>query len=148
MENVQKIFCRQSEISVLEVLFILSHPTILLTVVQQHPFKPCKSASVSPSALLLTGGIKSRTAGVVQIPPLSLCPPLHHKHMGTLLCQCASQNTWLCLVTHGGQNTHTSTQDRHTFAHTKTHRANLAWRAYPWLSPDIPPTVSHTSNCG
>lgn len=79
----------------------------------------------------------------------SLCPPLSHKHMGASLCQCPSQNTWLCLVTHGGQCTHTNTQDRHTYIHTHTHYQPCMTGIsliVPWCSPlrTSPPTVGNT----
>lgn len=132
LKNVCSLFCTLGLIRPVSILLFTS-PFFPSSSILSHPLS--QSASLSPSApsACRRDEVMHRRRGADPSPLAvpSLCPPLSHKHMGASLCQCPSQNTWLCLVTHGGQCTH-------THAHTKTHTANLAWRAYPWLSPDVP----------
>lgn len=127
--------------------FLLSSFLPSCLSIQLRPFPPSKSVSLAspsaPSACRRDEVMHHRRSA--EPSPLAVpspCPPLGHKHMGESLCQRPTQNTWLRLVTRGGQCSHTyahtSRQGGHTYAHWKTHTANLAWRASPWLSHSEP----------
>lgn len=119
--------------------------------IQQHPFTPSKSVSLSspsaPSACRRDEVMHHRRSAE---------PPRPHTHTQTHT-RCAlpvpatqsqaygciivpaplpehltpSSHAWRAVCAH--TRIHTSRQDGHTYAHTETHTTNLAWRAYPWL---------------
>lgn len=90
----------QSSIQSFFRLVLFSVPPFLPSClsIQQHPFTPSKSVSLSgpsaPSACRRDEVMHHRrSAEPSPLAVSSLCPPLSHKHMVASLCQRPSQNT-------------------------------------------------------